>query len=110
MANDEQNGLVGDAKGLVKLVQDYAKQETVGPLKGLGRYIAFGVAGSVMMTIGLVLLVLAGLRALQTQTGSALDGNWSWAPYLIMLVVAGLVIGLLGRAIIRDPNSGSQEA
>ena len=110
MANEEQNGLVGEAKDLFKLVQDYAKQETVEPLKGLARYVGFGVAGSLMMTIGLVLLVLAGLRALQTQTGSALDGNWSGAPYLIMVVVAALIIGLAARAIVRDPNSDSQEA
>ncbi len=109
MANDEQNGLVGDAKALAKLVQDYAKQETVGPLKGLGRYIAFGMAGSIFWALGLILLVLAGLRVLQTQTGSALDGNWSFAPYLIMLVVAGIIIGLAARAIVRDPGAGMQE-
>ncbi|MCP3934609.1 MAG: hypothetical protein GY708_04470 [Actinomycetia bacterium] len=109
MANDEQDGLVGEAKALAKLVQDYAKQETIGPLKGLGRYVAFGVAGSIFWAMGLVLLLLAGLRVLQTQTGSVLDGNWSFAPYLIMLVVAGIIIGLAGRAIVGDSETGMQE-
>jgi hypothetical protein len=41
-----------------------------------------------------VLLLLGGLRALQTQTGSTFQGNWSWAPYLIA-VAAGLLLILL---------------
>jgi hypothetical protein len=34
-----------------------------------------------------VFLGLAGLRALQSETDTALTGNWSWAPYAIMMVV-----------------------
>jgi hypothetical protein len=80
------------------LVRAYAKQETVGPIKGIGRYAAFGVAGSLLLSIGLVLLVLGGLRALQTETGTTFEGNWSWAPYLIALAGSGLVIMLCLRA------------
>ena len=82
------------ASELWDLVRGYAKQETVEPLKGLARFVAFGVAGSVALGIGVVLLVTAGLRALQTQTGDVFDGNWSWAPYLIVLVGCVLVIAL----------------
>jgi hypothetical protein len=81
------------------LVRAYAKQETIEPMKGLGRYAAFGVAGSLFLSIGLVLLLLGGLRALQTETGTTFDGNWSWAPYLIALIGAGVVLALVGRAM-----------
>ena len=29
------------------------------------------------------------LRLLQTETGGAFDGNWSWAPYVIVVIVLG---------------------
>ncbi len=44
---------------LVELLKTYAKQETVEPLKRLGRYLGFGVGGSVLITTGLVFLMLA---------------------------------------------------
>ena len=86
------------SKGLPTLVQElwdlvvaYARQETIEPLKGLGRFVAFGVGGSLLVGIGVVLLLLAGLRALQEEATSTFDGNWSWAPYLIVLVVSGII-------------------
>jgi hypothetical protein len=84
---------------LKDLVVAYAKQETLEPIKGLGRFIAFGVAGSILLALGLVLLVLALLRGLQTELADTFDGNWSFAPYLITLVVCGVVVGLAARAI-----------
>ncbi len=59
----------------VQLVIDYVKQETLTPLRGLGRYILFGVAGSVALAIGLVILAVAFLRLLQGEMGSAFSGN-----------------------------------
>lgn len=73
------------------LLVAYFKQETVLPLKQLGRYLAFGVAGSLLMGTGVMLLALGCLRLLQTETGTTFTGNWSWVPYII--VFAGLVIG-----------------
>ena len=87
------------ATELKDLVVAYAKQETVEPMKGVGRFVAFGLAGSILLAMGLVLLVLAGLRALQTETGTTFDGGWSFAPYLITLVGCGVVIGLAKRGI-----------
>ena len=91
MAADDKS-LPTLASELWDLVRAYAKQETVEPMKGIGRFVAFGVAGSVLLGLGTVLLALAGLRALQTETNGTFDGNWSWAPYLIVLVVCALVI------------------
>jgi hypothetical protein len=83
------------------LTKDYARQETVDPLKGIGRYLVYGAAGAVLIGFGVVLLMLAGLRALQTQTGSALDGNLSWLPYVIVLVVAAGLAALAASRITK---------
>ena len=45
--------------------------------------------------IGGIALTLALLRALQEETGSALTGNLSWAPYALTLLALSVVIGLL---------------
>lgn len=87
---------------VVALVRSYAQQQTIEPLKGVGRYLALGVAGSVAIGIGVIELVVALLRVLQTETGSAFDGNWSWVPYVIVLVVAGAVVALALSAIDRS--------
>jgi hypothetical protein len=99
----QRNGAGSPSKSISEVVSElwvltttYAKQQTIDPLRGIGRFLAFGVAGAVCWGIGLVLLLLAGLRALQTQTSDTFGGNWSWAPYLIVLVVGTIlmVIGL----------------
>lgn len=90
---------------LKDLTVSYAKQETIDPLKGLGRFIAFGVAGSLFLGIGLVLAALAGLRALQTETGDTFDDNFTWAPYGIVLVGALIIIVL---AVTRIGRKGKQ--
>ena len=74
-------GLTAAGGDFFQLVVDYAKQETLGPLKSLGRFLVFGVAGSLALTAGAVLLLLAGLRALQTETGSTFTGQ----PELVAL-------------------------
>jgi hypothetical protein len=51
----------------------------------------FGLAAAVLGSIGVVLLLLALLRAIQTHTGTALTGNLSWIPYLIVLAVGALL-------------------
>ncbi len=40
-----------------------------------------------------MLLLLGGLRLLQTETGSTFDGRRTWIPYLIVLVVSGAIAG-----------------
>lgn len=87
----------------VQLVIDYVKQETLEPLKGLGRFVVFGVVGSVALCAGLVLLLLAGLRALQTETGTTFAGNLSWLPYVIVGAGAILLIGAAAARIARGP-------
>ena len=86
------------------LVVGYVKQETVEPIRGLGRFVAFGAAGVVVGGLGLFLLVLGGLRLLQSETGSAFTGHLSFVPYLIALVVCAAVAGLAIRAGTRTSD------
>lgn len=82
-----------EAKELVELVVGYAKQETLDPLKRLGKNVAFGVAGAALVGTGTLFLALSALRALQTEIDT-FDDNLSWAPYGIvaaLLVVMAIV-------------------
>lgn len=102
MADDSgSSGTIGEAKELFGLLQTYAKQETVDPLKAAGRYLAWGIAGAITLTLGITFLLMAGLRALQTETGSTFTGSWSWAPYLIVIFAGAISIGVAMGAALR---------
>ena len=75
-----------DVSDLWQLVVAYFKQETIEPIKGLGRFVGWGLAGSLAVGLGGVMIVLGLLRLLQTV--DAFDGNWSFIPYLVTLTVA----------------------
>ncbi len=94
------------------LVIAYFKQEALTPLKSIGRYVAFGVAGSLLLGLGVLLLGVGGLRALQTETGDTFTGDWSWAPYGIVVVAlfAGGGLTWAARGARRDRAERKQEA
>lgn len=96
---------------LWRLVLAYFRQETVEPVRNLGRFVAFGVAGSLVLGLGVGLLILATLRFFQTETGSTFHGHLSWLPYLIMLVVSVVLAGaaMAGWSMTR-PGSKEDEA
>ena len=94
------------ATELWELTVAYAKQETVDPLKGLGRYLGYGVSGSLVFAFGSVLLLLSLLRALQTETGDAFDGNFTWVPYVIVVVTAALLAALLMWRVVKRKGTG----
>jgi hypothetical protein len=89
-------GLRATGGETLQLVIDYVKQETLDPLKGLGRFLLFGVAGSVALSIGLVIVSVGFLRLLQGETGTAFAGNLSWVPYVIVTIV---VVGVAAIAV-----------
>jgi Putative Actinobacterial Holin-X, holin superfamily III len=79
---------------LKELVIAYAKQETLDPLKGLGRYVAYGVGGALLIGTGVMFLAIGALRALEgDRRGPHFTGNWSWAPYAIVVVGALAIAG-----------------
>lgn len=106
-----RSGPTEQVNELKDLVVGYAKQETIGPLRNLGRYLGFGVAGSVAIGSGVIFLLLALLRGLQrlaflSDPQRFEGGRLAWAPYLIVMVVGVLVaIGFL-RTLIKMSKKG----
>jgi hypothetical protein len=86
------------AADLWALTKEYARQETIDPVKDLGRYLGWGVAGAVLFGFGFVMLLLAALRALQTQTGDLFEGDRSFYPYIIVIILA---VGAIVIAVTR---------
>ena len=84
---------------VVDLIKAYVRQELLGPLQGAGRWVSVGLAGSVALVVGVLLLLLSGLRALQTETGTAFAGSRSWIPYLIVVAALVGVVALLLRQV-----------
>ena len=85
------------------LLVAYAKQETIDPLRNLGRYLGFGLGGMVLITGGVLFMALSLLRLLQDETGSVFTGFWKWIPYLI---VGGLLCGLIAISLRRIGRGG----
>lgn len=91
------------------LVRDYAKQETIDPLKGLLGYVKRAFPGALLVAIGVVELMVFVLRLAQSEGSDVFDGRWSFAPYLITLVVAGIVLLLAKRGMSSkaSPTAGA---
>ncbi|MSO86718.1 MAG: hypothetical protein EXQ71_04255 [Acidimicrobiia bacterium] len=104
--NDASKTIPEVATELWELTTSYAKQETLDPLKGLWRYLSYGLAGSLLLGIGAVVLLLSGLRALQTETGTTFTGNLSWVPYLIIVLVALMLLALATWRITKRKGPG----
>jgi uncharacterized membrane protein YidH (DUF202 family) len=88
----------GDAKELVDLVIAYAKQETLEPLKGLGKKAALGIGGAVLLGVGGIFCSVAALRAMQTETDFFERHNLSYLPYIltVLILVVLSVVGWVG--------------
>ncbi|NQY56882.1 MAG: phage holin family protein [Ilumatobacteraceae bacterium] len=87
---------------IVDTVKAYAKQETVGPLKGAGRWLGFGAAAALLLGVGLVFVLVGLLRLLQTEWDRSASGSLSWLAYLIVLAVA---IAILAVTVSRIKKS-----
>lgn len=81
------------------MVKAYASQELLAPLAKIRRWFAMGVLGSLGIIVGVVLLTLASLRALQTETSGRFGGNLTWVPYVIVLVALIVLLSLLRMLI-----------
>jgi predicted cobalt transporter CbtA len=102
------SGVRASGNDAFRLTIDYVKQETLEPLKNIGRFLAYGVAGSLLLAIGAILLLVGVLRLLQGETG-AFHGNLSWVPYVIVIFVALAGAGLAGWRITAGPAQRKQK-
>lgn len=91
---------------LKDLVVGYARQETVDPLRSLGRYLGFGLGGAILVGLGSILLLLALLRGLQSWDALDGTGTMSLIPYAATLVAALVIVGLAGYRIGKDDRKG----
>ncbi len=83
----------GQISDVVELVKEYARQETLGPIKGAGRWLGAGAAGAVLLGGGCALLVLSLLRMIQNEFGKSFRGDWTYLlPYLFALIASVLVM------------------
>ena len=87
---------------LIDYFRSYVMQETVDPLRGVGRWLAFGAAGGFCLGLGLVIVLLGVLRVIQEEWDESSSGSWSWVAYLITLLVA---VGMLVVTLMRIKKS-----
>ncbi|NDF71403.1 MAG: hypothetical protein EB138_00290, partial [Actinobacteria bacterium] len=74
-----------------ELVRDYAKQETLDPLRGAGRWLGVGLIAGFLMSVGIVIVLVGVLRLTQdlllyTWFVDQADGL-SFVPYLVTLAI-----------------------
>ena len=92
---------VEGAQEVQQLLIDYAKQETIEPLKTLGRYLGLGIAGALVIFLGVFFVGLATLRLLQSLDAFE-GGSWmSTLPYVVTIAVLGLAIALIYLSLSR---------
>lgn len=92
----EEEASIGD---VIDTVKAYAKQETLGPLAGAGRWIGYGAAGALALSLGLFLVLLGLLRLLQTEWERSATGSLSWLAYLVTFLVTVLLLALTVQRI-----------
>jgi hypothetical protein len=85
----------GDARELVDLVIAYAKQETLEPLKGLGKNALKGIGGALLLGLGGVFCSIGALRAMQSETDWFERHNLSYLPYFLTILLLA-VLALIG--------------
>ena len=95
---------------LKDLVVDYAKQETIDPLRALGKYVGWGLGGAILLGTGITFLAIGLLRFLQTSLPELLDGSGksSWFPYfatIVALAAVGAIVGMkMKTPSAKDPQ------
>ena len=94
-----------NAQDVFDLVKAYAVQETADPLKGIGRYMKFGIPGAISLGLGLFFLSLAALRGMQEfdvfNGGNDGAGWFVWAPYAVVAVAGLAILGFLASRITK---------
>ena len=86
---------------LIELVTSYAKQQTLEPIRGAGRWLAFGLLAMVSLVMGVVMISIGTLRLLQTEVFAGAT-TWSFVPYLIVIMMCAAITAYSISRINRD--------
>ena len=101
MANPtELPELVGE---FIEMSKKYLRQETLEPVKQLGRFIGYGFAGGLAFAVGTLLVGIAGMRWLV----DALPNGPYWEG--LGYVVAAVVLAIVGGLVVFAGSRGSVE-
>ena len=84
-SDNGSHGLRNAGDDAFQLTVDYLKQEVVEPLRGLGRFLYMGIAGSFFVAFGLLLDPDRGVAPAADRDGHGPDGDWSWVPYAVVV-------------------------
>ena len=87
--------LADEAEEIKDVALRYVREETIDPVKALGRYTAVGCLGSFLVGVGGLLITVGLLRLLQHQ----FHGTVSWIPYLLVIISGIAVLTLTGLKI-----------
>lgn len=99
---EHRRSSVDRVSDLVETVKSYAVQETVGPMKGAARWLAYGTTAALSLGLGIVLLAVGTLRLSQDLGGTALDGSWSFVHYIVAGSVLALTVIVSISRVSRD--------
>jgi hypothetical protein len=89
--DSKQDASVGE---VIEFVKTYAKQETLEPLKGAGRWLGYGAGAAFAMGLGLTIVLLGVLRLVQTELDRLATGSLSWVAYVVTLVVTLVLLAI----------------
>lgn len=90
---------------LVESISAYARQETIEPLKGAARWVAFGTLAALMLGLSMVFGALAVLRLSQDVLGETLGSGGSFLHYLISSLFLAFLVWLTFSRIARPSLS-----
>jgi hypothetical protein len=103
----QSESFIGEIRELWELVIAYFKQETIDPVKNLGRYVAYGLGGSLAIGLASMLFLLGILRLLQERTGELFTGRLHFVPYLVVILGCAAVIAASLKAMSLDKRGRS---
>ena len=94
-------GPVDQVGDLFDSVKQYARQETLEPIKGAVRWVAVGILAALCLGLALVFTALGILRLSQDLGGTTLDGSWSFLHYFITLSIVAILVAVTFSRVSR---------
>lgn len=98
---DRKDGTETAVEELIDLTKAYLRQETIDPLRSLGRKVGYGLLGSLCVGIGVVFLGSAILRLTPRHIGATSRGILSSAAYFVVGLVLVAVVGISWKVGMR---------